>query len=320
MQKFLTPQKGILLRKMLPNEALGVRSLIFSVLEEYGLRPEPGATDADLYDVQKNYPDGRFWVLEDSRGNIVGSAALLKIDATTAELRKMYFLPSLRGKGMGSWLMRFVLREAREAGYATICLETASVLKEALQLYRKFGFVNAEGSCHSVRCDIKMKRDLVDSDFDFNTPLISVLRKDSGDENFRYLVDLLDKELTVRDGEEHDFYHQYNKIDTIKNVVVLFREGKVAACGAFKPFTEPDAVEIKRMYVMEESRRNGYAEAVLDELESWARESGYARCVLETGKKQPEAIQLYEKSGYSRIKNFGQYQGIENSLCFQKKL
>ncbi|WP_407524361.1 GNAT family N-acetyltransferase [Lacibacter sp. MH-610] len=56
------------------------------------------------------------------------------------------------------------------------------------------------------------------------------------------------------------------------------------------------------------------------QLEQWAKEEGYSAAVLETGKKQPEAIRLYEKCGYSRIPNYGQYAGVENSVCMKKEL
>ncbi len=81
----------------------------------------------------------------------------------------------------------------------------------------------------------------------------------------------------------------------------------------------PGAMEVKRMYTLPEYRGKGIAAAVLNELEKWAAELGCGRCVLETGMKQPEAIRLYEKSGYSVIPNYGQYAGLENSVCFEKK-
>ena len=67
-------------------------------------------------------------------------------------------------------------------------------------------------------------------------------------------------------------------------------------------------------------RGQGLASQILQELEQWAAESNYSSCVLETGKKQPEAIALYSKSGYAVIPNFGQYAGVENSVCFEKNL
>lgn len=74
------------------------------------------------------------------------------------------------------------------------------------------------------------------------------------------------------------------------------------------------------MYTSPGSRGKGVAGKVLDELELWATELQCEKCILETGKKQPEAIALYQKNGYNVIPNYGQYRGIENSVCFEKKL
>lgn len=149
--------------------------------------------------------------------------------------------------------------------------------------------------------------------------MITLKRTDSADPDFISLVALLDEELRVRDGADNAFYAQFNKIDMIRNAVVCYSNGQPVGCGAFKPY-DKDAVEIKRMYVLPESRGSGVAVRVLKELESWAAELNYTRCVLETGKKQPEAIRLYEKSGYLRIPNYGQYANVENSICMNKNL
>lgn len=146
----------------------------------------------------------------------------------------------------------------------------------------------------------------------------TIIRTDSSHPDFRELVTLLDQDLRIRDGDEHEFYAAYNKIDAIAHVVVAFRSGKAVGCGAFKRYAEGVA-EIKRMFVRPEFRGMGIAGTVLAELETWAGELGYLECILETGKKQPEAIRLYQKSGYTVIPNFGQYQGIDNSVCMRKK-
>ena len=59
---------------------------------------------------------------------------------------------------------------------------------------------------------------------------------------------------------------------------------------------------------------------VLKELENWTQESGFKNCILETSIKQPEAIAFYKKNLYEQIPNYGQYIGIENSVCFKKSL
>lgn len=135
--------------------------------------------------------------------------------------------------------------------------------------------------------------------------------------DFNTLIVLLDKDLGIRDGDEHAFYAQFNKIDMIRNAVVCYMDNKPVACGAFKPY-ENEVVEIKRMYTLPAYRGKGIAHKVLNELERWASELGYKACVLETGKKQPEAISLYRKAGYVIIHNYGQYKNVENSICMKK--
>ena len=147
--------------------------------------------------------------------------------------------------------------------------------------------------------------------------MLQLVRTDSDNPDFRALVRLLDQDLQVRDGAEHAFYAQFNKVDAIRHAVVAYFGDEPVGCGAFKPF-EADAVEIKRMYVQPAHRGRGIAQAVLTELENWARELAYTGCVLETGLKQPEAIRLYQKSGYQLIPNYGQYIGVDNSVCMQK--
>ena len=79
-------------------------------------------------------------------------------------------------------------------------------------------------------------------------------------------------------------------------------------------------MEVKRMFVSPEGRNKGIGTLILSELESWASELSYTKCILETGKKQPEAIRLYDKNGYTLIPNYGQYAGIANSVCFEKNI
>ena len=149
--------------------------------------------------------------------------------------------------------------------------------------------------------------------------MLKIIRTDSNNTDFQSLVRLLDADLAIRDGDMHGYYAQYNKIDAIKNAVVAYDGETAVGCGAFKPFDD-DSVEIKRMYVRPENRGVGIAVEVLKELENWAAELDFKAAVLETGKKQPEAIRLYEKSGYELIPNYGQYIGLENSVCMKKSL
>ncbi len=148
---------------------------------------------------------------------------------------------------------------------------------------------------------------------------LEIIRTNSDNPDFIHLVKQLDADLAERDGSEHDFYAQFNKIDKIKHVVVAYDRRVPVSCGAIKQYDDA-AMEVKRMYTLPESRGKGIASLVLNALEEWAKELSYTKCVLETGKKQPEAIALYTKNGYAVIPNYGQYEGIENSVCFEKKL
>ena len=149
--------------------------------------------------------------------------------------------------------------------------------------------------------------------------MITLTRTNSSNPDFTKLVQLLDADLAARDGEFHAFYDQFNSIKSIKYVVLAYDNEKPLGCGAIKEYS-PDTMEIKRMYVPPESRKRGIATKILSELEKWARELSYAKCILETGKGQPEAIGLYRKTGYTLIPNYGQYAEVENSVCFEKEL
>ena len=146
-----------------------------------------------------------------------------------------------------------------------------------------------------------------------------LIRTNSENHDFIRLVKYLDADLATRDGDEHSFYDQFNKIDKIKYVIVAYDNDVPIACGAIKEHSK-DTMEIKRMYTIPESRGKGIGTEVLTALEIWATELGFKKCLLETGKRQPEAIALYTKKGYSRIPNYGQYAEMENSVCFEKQL
>ena len=168
-----------------------------------------------------------------------------------------------------------------------------------------------------VICHAKAQRIRKGAKFRIQTVMLKIVRTNSDDTDFRSLVALLDQDLAQRDGDEHAFYAQYNKVDMIRHAVVAYQNDEPVGCGAIKEFS-PGVAEVKRMYTKPEHRGRGVAQAVLAELEQWGSELDFAECVLETGKKQPEAIRLYQKSGYDLIPNYGQYIGVENSVCMKK--
>lgn len=149
--------------------------------------------------------------------------------------------------------------------------------------------------------------------------MIKITRTTSTNPDFIGLVKELDAHLAVIDGDEHEFYTQFNKTNTLNYVVIVYESNKPIGCGTLKEYTQ-NALEIKRMYTVPDSRGKGIATQVLIELEQWATELAYKKCVLETGIRQKEAIGLYTKNGYKRIPNYGQYAGIANSVCFEKEI
>lgn len=147
--------------------------------------------------------------------------------------------------------------------------------------------------------------------------MIQFIKTNSENTDFKLLVKELDAYLAEKDGDEHDFYNQYNQVDAINCVILAYEENKVLACGGMKEFSS-EIMEIKRMFTLPSVRGVGLASKILAELEYWALELGYQKCILETGKRQIEAIELYKKNKYQLIPNYAQYIGMDNSLCFEK--
>ncbi|MBK8623268.1 MAG: GNAT family N-acetyltransferase [Saprospiraceae bacterium] len=141
-------------------------------------------------------------------------------------------------------------------------------------------------------------------------------RTNSDNADFQNLVSALDHYLAGVNGDANDFFVQFNKIDTIRHVVVLYYEDQAVACGAFKEY-EPKVAEIKRMYVKPEFRGKGLGKQILNELTKWAKECDYDKCILETAKSMKDAVSLYKHSGFQMIPNYGQYIGNNTSVCFE---
>lgn len=131
-----------------------IKSVVFTTLIEYGLTPDSTTTDKDLDSIEETYfhRGGYFGVVEQNN-IVVASVGICRENETTCELRKMYCLQSARGKGLGKQLLEFSIQKARDLGFSRMVLETASPLKEAIGLYKKYGFVAFEPEHMSARCD-----------------------------------------------------------------------------------------------------------------------------------------------------------------------
>lgn len=157
-----TSTAGYEIRKATNADAKVVRELIFAVLREHGLKPDPTGTDSDLDDIEGHYfaRGGWFVVVENARREIVGSVALYPLDDGTCELRKMYLAPAARGRGLGGRILEHALSRAHDLGFARVTLETASVLEAAIALYVRYGFRPYAAAHLSARCNAAYVLDL----------------------------------------------------------------------------------------------------------------------------------------------------------------
>ncbi len=158
---------GLVMRPATDADADAVEKHIFTILRAYGLRPDPAGVDRDLRHIEEAFwrLGGAFWVAESDNGQIVATVAM-KPDGAVVELQKMYFSPVIRGRGLGKKLLEWLLDWAREQGYRSVVLDTASVLEEAIALYEKAGFQLVCEDSKVPRCDRTYHIDLKDTDHD----------------------------------------------------------------------------------------------------------------------------------------------------------
>ncbi|MEO5569235.1 MAG: GNAT family N-acetyltransferase [Gemmatimonadaceae bacterium] len=145
----------MLIREATTADADAIRAIVGETLAEFGFPVESDGVDADLDDVPVGYQrrGGTFRVLVDDANAVVGCGGLYPLAHGVVELRKMYFRPSIRGRGFGKLLIHDLIDRARRLDFTRIELETASNLVAAIALYEQAGFVETDGPKHSCRCD-----------------------------------------------------------------------------------------------------------------------------------------------------------------------
>jgi GNAT superfamily N-acetyltransferase len=148
---------------------------------------------------------------------------------------------------------------------------------------------------------------------------LEIIKTNSQNTDFIKLTKLLDNELNERYGELQKQYEKYNKVDQMNDVIIISKNKVSVACGALKEHGS-NTVELKRIFVKKEYRRQGLSKLIINKLEELAINNGYKYALLETGIKQAEAINLYKNSGYDVIQNYGPYVGNINSVCMKKVL
>jgi GNAT superfamily N-acetyltransferase len=148
---------------------------------------------------------------------------------------------------------------------------------------------------------------------------IKAVKTTSENPDFVLLISALDKSLWERYPELKTNYWGNNVIEFNDNVVVIYLEDVPVACGCFKKYNEK-TIEIKRMFVSPDARGLGLAQRILLELELLAKKQEFSISVLETLYKQKEAINLYQKVGYTIVDNYEPYVGLQNSICMRKQM
>ncbi|MCL1469584.1 GNAT family N-acetyltransferase [Argonema antarcticum] len=151
-----THYRDFVIRSWSEGDRAFAADVIHFVLTEYGLPWEPDKADRDVLEIEESYlaVGGEFWVVE-QQGQVVGTAAYYPIKKAqdAVEIRKMYLLPSARRKGLGKFLLKELESAIATRGFQQIWIETATVLKEAVQLYESSGYQPASG-VETARCDL----------------------------------------------------------------------------------------------------------------------------------------------------------------------
>ena len=146
-----------------------------------------------------------------------------------------------------------------------------------------------------------------------------MIRTNSENPDFKALTDKLDDELCFLYNTKKEDYEEYNRITNLPTVIIAYANDIAIGCGCFKIYDQK-TIELKRMFVDPAFRGKGIASAMVKELEVWAKELGFEEAVLETGNKQPEAIQMYKRLGYSIAEKPDQVQEIGHSVFMKKRL
>jgi GNAT superfamily N-acetyltransferase len=133
-----------------------IKKVVFTSLMEYGLIPDEFGKDNDLNDIEKNYfeRNGFFGVLiEADSSQVIGTFGLFPARYPVCELRKMYLSKPFRGQGLGKVLMEAAIKHATDMHFQKLILETVSPLKEAIALYKSYGFIEITPAIINKRVD-----------------------------------------------------------------------------------------------------------------------------------------------------------------------
>ncbi|MET0233177.1 MAG: GNAT family N-acetyltransferase [Kibdelosporangium sp.] len=262
-------------------------------------------TDEEIDQVLLDEPSDDLVMLVASEGDEpLGCLGLRLSIPPFAEVKRVYVAPRARGRGVGKALMAEAERVARAHDAVTMRLDVRADLIEARGLYAKLGYVEVEPFNDDDFVGSWLAKDLL-----YATPV------GSDDSRLRGLIEALDRDLWDRYGDED---LGPSPIAPDVRFVLACRGQVPVGCVAVQP--KGADFELKRMYVTPEARGTGVAQVLMRAAADVVVDGGGRRIILETGVRQPEAIRLYEKSGYTRIPNFPPYDQDSLSVCYAKDL
>jgi diamine N-acetyltransferase len=243
----------------------------------------------------------------------VGFVAIEQSDFTKPwwYIEKLSVLPEYRHKGIGERMMLFAIDEIERRGGVHISIaliDEQTILKE---WYSKLGFkfVASEKFDHLPFVVCFMEYNLLQFNIVPGNSLV-----------LAGLISQLDNDLRERYGDSKIHGINLKESDDEGVIFVVGTYGKqTVCCGALRAYKE-EQVELKRMFVRKQFRGKGFSKKLYYYLENHASGKGFRQILLETGKKQHEAIGLYQSLGFTPIEKFGEYTDDPNSLCFMKEI
>ena len=155
------------------------------------------------------------------------------------------------------------------------------------------------------------------------------VRTDGKNRDFIENCAMLDAYLDRRVGKkiQRDKYSKFNKLDDIKEAIVVYEEEMPVGGGAIRKYfsvekdgSEVKTVELKRVFIRPDFQGRGIGTRLVSLLMEWAEELGYERMLLETGGLLTESCAVYRKLGFEVIPNYGPYVDMAESLCMAGNL
>nr|MBP7471433.1 GNAT family N-acetyltransferase [Prevotella sp.] len=151
--------------------------------------------------------------------------------------------------------------------------------------------------------------------------MYSIEYTNGNDDRFVELCHQLDLYLTeiIGSNKQETQYAQYNTLADIHNVVLIIEDNQVIGCGAIKQY-DTHTMEMKRVFVKGEHRHHGYGHVIIESLEKLAKDKDFDKLILETGVPLIHAQKMYASCGFKPMDNYGQYEGVDSSVCMYKNI